>query len=131
MEEVGKIFLEEMSGTYHMSLKFILIWRSSAKKINGNYLQFFKVQGSQLCSKCFDHTQNWTWPRYSYDESVYQISFQYVDPVQRKWTETSNHCNFSKSKDYNSVKNGLIIPKSKPDLDILMINLYSKFHFNM
>jgi hypothetical protein len=38
---------------------------------------------------------------------------------------------FSKSKGHNSVKNGLIVPKTEFDLDILMINLYTKYNFNM
>jgi hypothetical protein len=56
-----------------------------------------------------------------------KILFQYVQPVQR----TANYWNFSKSKGHNSVKNGLIIPKTELDLNILMINLYTKFHFSM
>jgi hypothetical protein len=42
-----------------------------------------------------------------------------------------NYWNFSKSKGHNSGKNGSIIPKIILDLDILTINLYTKFHFNM
>jgi hypothetical protein len=38
---------------------------------------------------------------------------------------------FSKSKGHNSGKNGSIVPKTELDLDILKINLYTKFHFNM
>jgi hypothetical protein len=52
-----------------------------------------------------------TWPRYAYDKSVYQISFQYVQPVRRKWTETANYWIFSKPKGHNSVTNGSIVPK--------------------
>lgn len=37
---------------------------------------------------------------------------------------------FLKSKGHNSVKTDLIIPKIVLDLDILMINLYNKSHFN-
>jgi hypothetical protein len=55
------------------------------------------------------------------DESVCQISFQYVQTAQRKWTKTANYWNFSKSKGHNSVKNGSTVPKTKLDLDILMI----------
>jgi hypothetical protein len=101
--------------------------------MNGNckLLQFFEVQGPQLCPNWLNRTQNQTWPRYSYYKSVYQISFQYVHPVQRKWTETANYWNFSKSKGHNSVQNGSIVPKTELDLDILTINLYIKFHFNM
>jgi hypothetical protein len=51
--------------------------------------------------------------------------------VQRKWTETAYYWIFSKSKDHNSGKNGSIVPKTEPDLDILKINLYTKFHLNM
>jgi hypothetical protein len=50
--------------------------------------------------------------------------------VQRKWTKTANYWNFSKSKGHNSVKNGSIKPKAEVDLDILMIDLYNKFHLN-
>jgi hypothetical protein len=45
--------------------------------------------------------------------------------------ETANYWNFSKSKGHNSVKNGSIVPKTELDLDILMMNLYTKFHFSM
>jgi hypothetical protein len=45
--------------------------------------------------------------------------------------KTANNRNFSKSKGHNSVKNGSIVLKTKLDLDILMINLYTKFHFSM
>jgi hypothetical protein len=38
---------------------------------------------------------------------------------------------FSKSKGHYSIKNGSIIPKTKLELDILPINLYTKFHFNI
>jgi hypothetical protein len=38
---------------------------------------------------------------------------------------------FSKSKGHNSGKNVSIVPKIELDLDILTINLYIKFHFNM
>jgi hypothetical protein len=62
---------------------------------------------------------------------VYQISFQYVHPVQRKWTEIGNCWNFSKSKGYIFGKNGTIVPKIEFDLDMLTINLYTKFNFNM
>jgi hypothetical protein len=41
------------------------------------------------CQKWLDRTQNRTWPRYSYDKSAYKISFQYIQPVQRKWKETA------------------------------------------
>ena len=54
-----------------------------------------------------------------------------MHPVQRKWTETANYWNFSKSKGHNSVKNGSIIPKIELDLDILTINPCIKFHYNM
>jgi hypothetical protein len=45
--------------------------------------------------------------------------------------ETANYWNFSKSKGHNSGKNGSIVPKTELDLDILTINLYTKFHFNI
>ena len=54
-----------------------------------------------------------------------------IHAVQRKWTETANYWNFSKSKGHNSFKNGSIVPKRELDLDILMINPHTKFHFNM
>jgi hypothetical protein len=101
--------------------------------MNGNckLLEFFEVQGAYLCQKWLDRSQNISWPRYSYDKSVYLISFQYVQPVQTKWTETANYWNFSKCKGHNSVKNGSIVSKTELDLDILMINLYTKFNFNI
>ena len=37
----------------------------------------------------------------------------------------------SKSKGHNSVKNGMIVPKTELGLDILLINLYTKFHYSM
>jgi hypothetical protein len=43
--------------------------------------------------------------------------------------KTANYWNFSSSKGHNSVKNGSIVPKTEADLDILTINLYTKFHF--
>jgi hypothetical protein len=49
---------------------------------------------------------------------------QYVQPVQRKWTETANYWDFSKSKEHNSVKNCSIVPE-------LDLDLYTKFHFTM
>lgn len=36
------------------------------------------------CQKVFDCTQNLAWPRYYYDNPVYQISYQYEHPLQRK-----------------------------------------------
>ena len=65
------------------------------------------------------------------NKSVYHSSFQYVQPVQRNSTETANYWNFSKSKGLNSDKNGSIVPKIELDLDILTINLYTKFQFKM
>ena len=91
----------------------------------------FQIQGPYLWQKWLDRTQNTTWPRYSYDKFAYQISLQYLQPVQRKWTETANYWNFSKSKGHNSGKNGSIVPKTKLDLDILTKNLYTKFHCNI
>ena len=38
---------------------------------------------------------------------------------------------FSTSKGHNSVENCSIVPNIELDLDIIMINLYTKFHFNM
>lgn len=67
-------------------------------------------------------TQNQT---YYHDKSVYQVSFQYVQRLRRKWTEHANKWNFTKSKGHNSIV--LII---KPDLDIIIIDLYTKFHLN-
>ena len=63
--------------------------------------------------------------------SVNQISFQYVQSLQRKWTKTANYWNFLSPRGHNSVQNGLIVPKSELGLDIVMVNLYTKFHFNM
>jgi hypothetical protein len=61
----------------------------------------------------------------------YQISFQYVQPLRRKWLETANNWNFSNCKGHNSAKNCSIVPKTELDLDILVINLYTKYHFSM
>jgi hypothetical protein len=38
---------------------------------------------------------------------------------------------FLKSKHHNSVKNSSITPKPKLHQDILMMNLYTKFHYSM
>jgi hypothetical protein len=46
-------------------------------------------------------------------------------------TETTNYWNFSKSKGHNSVKNCSIVPKTDLDLDILLINPYTKFYISM
>jgi hypothetical protein len=54
-----------------------------------------------------------------------------MQPLQRKWTETANYWNFSKSKGHNSRKNGSMVPKTQLEIDIRTINLYTKFHFNM
>jgi hypothetical protein len=67
----------------------------------------------------------------SWYHSVNQISFQYVQSLQRKWTKTANYWNFLSPRGHNSVQNGLIVPKSELGLDIVMVNLYTKFHFNM
>lgn len=67
-------------------------------------------------------TQNQT---YYHDKSGYWVSFQYVQRLRRKWTEHANKWNFTKSKGHNSIV--LII---KPDLDIIIIDLYTKFHLN-
>jgi len=42
-----------------------------------------------------------SWPRYYHDKPVYQISFQYVHLLRRKWAETANNLNFSTSKSHN------------------------------
>jgi hypothetical protein len=95
-----------------------------------------KLQGPQLChkwldcQKWLDHAKNISWSRYSYDKSVYQMSFQYVQPVRRKWTRTANYWNFL-SLGAITVKNGSIVPKTELDLDILNINMFTKYHFNM
>jgi hypothetical protein len=101
---------------------------------NGRKLQIVRIFLSPkgiTVKKWLDRTQQRTWPRFSYNKSVYQISFQYVQPERRKWMETTNYWNFSKSKGHDSVKNGSIVPKTKLDLDIFMMNLYTKFHCSM
>jgi phage terminase large subunit-like protein len=60
-----------------------------------------------------------------------RIHFNMFNQCKRKWTETANYWNFSKSKGHNSSKNGLIVPKTQLEIDILTMNLYTKFHFNM
>lgn len=57
--------------------------------------------------------------------------FQYVQPLRRKLTETVNNWNVPKYEGHNSVTNCLIVPKTELNLDVLMINIYSKFHFSM
>jgi hypothetical protein len=62
---------------------------------------------------------------------AYQISFQYLQSLQKKWKDIANYWNFSKSKGHNSVKKCSILPKTELDLHILTINLYTKFHLSM
>jgi hypothetical protein len=87
-----------------------------------NNLQF------NIISEDLDRTQNRSWPRYSYDKPVYQCHFSIcMQSVQRKWTETA----LSKSKGYNCQK---LLDRTRNIelyLNILMINLYTKFHFSM
>jgi hypothetical protein len=69
---------------------------------------FLKVeQPYKLWQKRLDRIQNRTGPRYSYNKSVYQISFQYVQPVQKKM---NGNCKllefFGVQGPYNSGKNG-------------------------
>jgi hypothetical protein len=59
------------------------------------------------------------------------IHYRVHNPLFWAWMETANNWNFSKSKGHNSVQNGSIVPKTELDLDIPMINLCIKFHFNM
>lgn len=42
-------------------------------------------------------------------------------------TTGANHWKFSMFKGHNSAENGLILPKIKSNLDIIIINLYTKF----
>lgn len=42
-----------------------------------------------------------------------------------------NNWNFSKSKGHNSVKDCTIVPKIEFDLGIIIVNVYTKFHFIM
>lgn len=55
--------------------------------------------------------QNITWSRYFYDKSGYKFHFRSATFVKKM----NGHCkfdwNFSKSKEHNSLKNCLIIPK--------------------
>lgn len=48
-----------------------------------------------------------------------------------KKTVTAEYWNFFKPKGHYSVNNCLIKPKIERDLDIIMINLYTKFHFSI
>lgn len=48
---------------------------------------------------------------------------------QRKQTETAKNWNCFNPKGHNSVGNCSIEPKIKLELDIIIINLYIKFHF--
>jgi hypothetical protein len=59
------------------------------------------------------------------------IHYRVHKPLLWAWMETTNYWNFSKSKEHNFVKNCSIVSKTEFDLDILMINLYTKFHFSM
>jgi hypothetical protein len=95
-----------------------------------NYWNFSKSKDHNS-PKWLNRTQNLTWTRYSHDKSVYQISFQYVYPVQRKWTKTADYWNFSNCKGHNSVQDGSIVPKTELALEYLMITLCIKFHFNL
>ena len=46
-------------------------------------------------------------------------------------TSQNTGSTFSKSKGHNSDKNCSIVPKIELHLDIFLVNLYTKFHFNM
>lgn len=49
----------------------------------------------------------------------------------RKWMESENNWDFSTSKGHNSVKIWSIVPNIKLDLDIYMLNHYTKLHFSL
>lgn len=87
---------------------------TSVKKMNWNciYWNFLRPRGITLLKFLKINTQNQTWPRYYNDKSVYQISFHYVQPLWRKWTDPAKNWNFSKSKE----KNCSILPLIKFDL---------------
>lgn len=51
-----------------------------------------------------------------------------LETSARKMNGTVNNWNFSKSKGHNSVKNLSNVTKVEFDLDIIMINMYPKFH---
>lgn len=55
----------------------------------------------------------------------YQISFQCVQPLGRKWTETAK--TFSKFLGHSYVKNCSNVSKPKLDLDILIINVNTEY----
>jgi hypothetical protein len=52
-----------------------------------NNWNFSKSKGNYFIQNCLIIPKNWTRPRYPYDKSVNKISFQYVQPLRRKWTD--------------------------------------------
>jgi hypothetical protein len=75
-------------------------WKETA-----NYWNFPKFKGHNFVKRSYP-IQNWSTCRYSYDKSVYRISFQYISAKKKKkrWTETANSWNFPKSRGHNSLK---------------------------
>lgn len=61
-----------------------------------------------------------------FQETLTYISFCIQILVNRKCSSFVNSY-----EGHNSVTNCLIVPKTELNLDVLMINLYSKFHFSM
>lgn len=78
-----------------------------------------------------DRTQNKIWSRHFkiwYICIPNFISIWY--PLWRKWTKTANNRNFSMSMGHTSVEKCSILPQIKLDLDVITINLHTKFYFN-
>jgi hypothetical protein len=59
------------------------------------------------------------------------IHYRVHKPLLRAWMETANYWNFFEVKGAWLCQKLLDRTQNKLDLDILMINLYTKFHFNM
>lgn len=104
-------------------------WMETAKTWNVS-----NSQGHNSVKYSSIYHNNQAWPTYSYTKFVYQISFLYVQHLRRKGMATANNWNNSKfNVVHNSVKNLLNVPKIElyMYLHILMIYLYTKFHFRM
>lgn len=60
-----------------------------------------------------------------------QICPHPLGPLGRKWMESATNWDFSTFKVYNSAKLWSLVPNIKPDLDIYMLNLYTKIIFQL
>lgn len=110
--------------TLHASLPWTPLWRKWMKSANKwNFSKSMEHNSAKNCSIV---------PKIKSDLDFVIINLNtkfHFSSVQRKWTETENKWNFSKSNGYKSVKNRSIVPKTKLDLDIVMMNLYTKSYF--